>query len=111
MDAVPVSDDRITAEEAFRILGFRSQQQFNHARRRLERVLDRSTGVHTQVPQFEAQLSHLPAAEVGRRKRQFLDANILVVPEWGGIKWPSASWTYSRLRCQRTREQASPIVG
>jgi hypothetical protein len=110
MDAVADEEDRIPAEVAYKILGFQSQQRFNHARQRLERVLDRATGVHTPVPNFKKQFARLPPDDARRRKREFLDSHILILPEWGGIKWPASSWTYSRERCRRIRDAASPIT-
>jgi hypothetical protein len=104
-------EDRISAEVAYRLLGFQSQQRFNHARQRLERVFDRDTGMHTPVPDFKKLFARLSEGDARRRRREFLDSRILVVPEWGGIKWPGCSWTYSRERCQRTCDEASPITG
>jgi len=98
-------DERITCNEAFPLLGFRRQQQFNHVRRRLERARNRDTGVLAAVPDFDAIESRHGAAERRRREGEFAATHILVVPEWGGIKWPSGSWTYSRRMCEAIRDR------
>lgn len=99
------ADERITCNAAFPLLGFHSQQQFNHVRRQLERARNRDTGVLVAMPDFESIEERLGPAERSRREKEFLHGHILVVPEWGGIKWPSGSWTYSRKMCEAIRDR------
>jgi hypothetical protein len=61
---------------------------FEHRRRALELVLDRTTGARSTVPTFaDAKAERAWRARAG-----------LIVPEWGGIKLPGAQWQYSRRR-------------
>ena len=96
-------DERIPCTTAYPILGLPSQQSFNHVRRRLQRVLDRETGTLMPYPEFERQCSDPRVRSA--REREFCDRNVLVVPEWGGIKYPKGPWTYSRRRCEAIRDQ------
>ena len=86
---VPLSPlaDPIDASEARAILGD-APSTFEHRRRALELVLDRTTGARSTVPTFED-------AKVERAWRA---RACLIVPEWGGIKFPGAQWQYSRRR-------------
>jgi hypothetical protein len=98
-------DERITCDEAFPLLGFRSQQAFNHARRRLERDKHRDTGMVMPIPNFRRLTPDLPPDQRQWREEEFWRHHIRVVPEWGGIKWPSAAWSYSRRRCEAIRDR------
>ena len=102
--AGPLPDERISCTAAYPILGLLSQQSFNHIRRRLQRVWDRDSGVPTPYPDFERQFPD--ARTRAAREREFCDTHILVVPEWGGIKYPKGPWTYSRRRCEGIRDNA-----
>ena len=102
--AVAVPDERVTCNAAYPILGLPSQQSFNHIRRRLQRVWDRDSGALTPYPDFERQ--YADGRVRAAREREFCDTHILVVPEWGGIKYPKGPWTYSRRRCEAIRDNA-----
>ena len=79
--------DAIDASDARAILGD-APSTFEHRRRALELILDRTTGARSTVPTFED-----PNAERASRARA-----CLIVPEWGGIKLPGGQWQYSRRR-------------
>lgn len=81
------SADAIDASEARSILG-EAPSTFEHRRRALELVLDRTTGARGTIPTFDD-----PKAERTWRARA-----CLIVPEWGGVKLPGAQWQYSRRR-------------
>ncbi|MDF1501329.1 hypothetical protein [Roseisolibacter sp. H3M3-2] len=81
------SADAIDASEARTILGD-APSTFEHRRRALELVLDRTTGARSTVPTFDD-----PRVERAWRVRA-----CLIVPEWGGVKLPGAQWQYSRRR-------------
>lgn len=96
------SDERIPCSAAYPILGLPSQQSFNHIRRQLQKVWDRDSGVLTPYPNFDQQF---PDDRIrANKEREFGDTHILVVPEWGGIKYPKGPWTYSRRRCEGIRD-------
>ena len=75
--------DWISGKKAARLLGLTWPGQFSNARRRLERKLDRDT----------KRLSTPPSAATDRARV------ILVVPEWGGVKWPGAEWKFRLSVC------------
>lgn len=104
-------DERIPAERAYRILGYRSQQAFNHSRSRMQRAVHRSTGVHLPVPDFGPQKGLVTPSELKRRRDEFFREHILVVEEWGGIKFPGSSWTYSLRRCEAIRDHGLAAHG
>ena len=79
--------DAIDASDARAVLGD-APSTFEHRRRALELVFDRTTGERSTVPTFEE-----PTAERAWRARA-----CLIVPEWGGIKLPGGQWQYSRRR-------------
>lgn len=130
-------DDRIPADPSWRILGFRSEAAFNHARRAMQLVRDRVTGRDRPYPDFGAELGLVRdmaerrklaagfeenergrgaafleqqsrlAKEVRAKEVAFDESHVLVVPEWGGVKWPKSAWTYSRRVLESIRVGAA----
>lgn len=100
------SDESIGAAAAAELLGLPGSS-FNASRRAMQLVRDRATGRVTPYPDFthDALGNTLSHEERRRREIAFDSANILVVPEWGGIKFPRGSWSYSRRRCEAIRDQ------
>ena len=132
--------DRCAANVAFPLLNFRGQAAFNHTRRALQQVLDRGTRRLRPYPDFAQQVGwirdpaerarareRLPedrrtafdqqqeeaAVEVRRSEVEHDRDNILVVPEWGGLKYPNSAWTYSLTRCRElaARGPAALLAG
>lgn len=94
------ASDRIDAATAARIRGL-ALSSFNAARRSMQLVQDRASGRLSSYPDFTRDEfgNRLDERERRRREVEFDAAHILVVPEWGGIRYPRSSWTYSRKRC------------
>lgn len=126
---MPPESDRIVAAEAYALLGLPSEQALNHARRELQRVLgddgrvlpypDFATEVGwiRHLSRRQAEAKKIASTRGETEARAFLDAqqqlvrevrlleiefdaaHVLVVPQWGGKKWPKNAWTYSRRLC------------
>lgn len=79
--------DAIDASEACAILGD-APSTFEYRRKSLELVLDRTTGARSTLPTFD---------DV-KTERAWRARACLIVPEWGGIKYPGSQWQYSRRR-------------
>lgn len=99
------TDERIEAAEAARILGY-PVSTLNTSRRAMQLVRDRASRRLLPYPSFERDKlgNALTAAERRRLEVAFDAVNLLVVPEWGGIRYPKSSWTYSRQQCEALRD-------
>lgn len=95
------ADDRIQAVDAAKLHRL-PLSSFNTSRRELQLVQDRASGRLLPYPDLtrDALGNQLSDAERRRREVEFDAKHILVVPEWGGIRYPRSSWTYSRRRCE-----------
>ena len=98
--------DRIDAAAAAELLGI-PLSSFNASRREMQLVRDRSTGRLLPYPDFgrDALGNVLNDDERRRREKEFDARHLLVLPEWGGIRYPRCAWTYSRRRCEAIRNQ------
>ena len=63
----------------------------------MQLVRDRATGRLLPYPDFSRDTLGNAATPEERRRREvdFDASHLLVMPEWGGIKYPKSSWTYS----------------
>lgn len=105
-DAGADGGDRIDAAAAAGLLGI-PLSSFNASRREMQLVRDRSTGRLLPYPDFDRDAlgNALNDDERRRREKEFDARHILVLPEWGGIRYPRSAWTYSRRRCETIRRQ------
>jgi hypothetical protein len=74
-------------------------QAMNHARRALQKYLDRETGRVLTYPDFRTLRPGDSTERVRRCEVEFDAVHILVVPEWGGIRYPRSAWTYDMDLC------------
>lgn len=91
----------IPGREFAPLVGLEYPGPFNAARKQLQMVWDRTRGTLKPYPttMFDTRgCSAKEAAERRRARKEFEQANILVVPEWGGIKWPKTEWQYDRRK-------------
>lgn len=95
----PQSSDLVPASQVFRSLGFSSEQAMNHSRVAIQKVFDPDTRSAKPYPDFRSLYPHDSVDQLKRRRVRYDASHILVVPEWGAIKWPNAKWLYSRARC------------
>lgn len=113
-DAEP--DERIDAARAAAIQGL-PLSSFNAARRSMQLVRDRATGRLLPYPDYSRDaLGNAASPEERRRQEVDFDAShVLVVPEWGGIRYPKGSWTYSLRMNEAIRDGhvggLSPLAG
>lgn len=96
--------NRVPASAVYDLLGFPSVQAMDHVRRRMQQIADRATGAI--IPAAQA-VGHIPGEPREARRRREVELEhgaMLVVPEWGAIKWPGSSWTYDLQRCTALAE-------
>lgn len=103
----------ISGREFASLIGLAYPGQFNTARLQLQMVWDRTQGTLKPYPHamFETRGgSPKEAAERRRARKEFDQANILVVPEWGGIKWPATEWRYDRRKGEALARQGTEAL-
>lgn len=99
MPAIPGS--RRSAAEVYALLGFKSEAAMNHARRRLQMTLDAVTQRVAPYPDFAALYPDLTRSQRRALEVEYERKQTLVVPLWGGIKYPSSAWSYDLRACAR----------
>jgi hypothetical protein len=76
----------------------------DHARRALQQVMDPSSGATTPAAQAAGLIPGESREDRRRREVELEQRVILVVPAWGGIRYPKSSWTYDLARCTALAE-------
>lgn len=94
--------DWIPGKAAAELVGLSYPTTFNSTREALQLVWDRVTD--TLRPYPSEYMTKPLTAEDREAKREFDANNVLVVPEWGGLKLPGQTWDYSRTRCLEWRQ-------
>ncbi len=100
----PKDRNRVPATAVYAILGYQSVQAMDHSRRAMQQVMDLTTGAI--IPAATA-VGRVPGESPEARRRREVDLeqrNALVVPLWGGVKYPKGSWTYDLARCTALAE-------
>lgn len=104
---------RLSGREFAPLVGLEYPGQFNAARYALQKVLDRKTHTLTEYPHEMFDTTGLSARESAARRaarKQFDASNVLVVPEWGGIKWPGTEWGYDGGKGEAIRDQGADAL-
>lgn len=106
----PTALNRVPACDVYALLGFRSVQAMNHTRRVLQRVVDPITGGINAYPDFGAIHPSETPAEIRSREVAFERTATLVVPQWGGIKYPLSAWQYDLARCRAVNRDGIAVL-
>jgi hypothetical protein len=113
MQKPPQDRARISGRELALLLDLEYPGQFNAARYRLQKVLDRKTHALADYPHEMFGTTGVTPREAAQKRaarKEFDASHVLVVPEWGGIKWPGTEWSYDRRKGEAIRDQGSDAL-
>lgn len=105
---IVMNEQLISGRRFAELIGLKYPGQFNAARSALQKTWDRKTGELRDYPHtlFDAAgCTKKETRERRRARKEFDRSNILVVPEWGGIKWPGTEWRYDRRKGEALAQQ------